>query len=210
MDMIRVAVVDDEPLVRSGLRLILSSAADIEVVAEAATGAEAVAGWADWQADVVLMDIRMPGLDGVTATAQITAEPAAPQILVLTAFDTDDYILDALAAGATGFLLKDTPPAELTAAVRSAAAGTRAVSPAVLTSLLELAGRSRARTDPLAGLSEREREIAEAVADGLSNAEICQRLFLSLSTVKTYLGRIFDKLGVTSRVQLAILVLESR
>lgn len=208
--MIRVAVVDDEPLVRSGLQLILSSADDIEVVAEAATGAEAVAGWQDWQADVVLMDIRMPGLDGISATRQIAADPDAPQILVLTAFDTDDYILDALAAGTTGFLLKDTPPAELTVAVRSAAAGTRAVSPAVLTSLVELAGRSRARTDPLADLSEREREIAEAVADGLSNAEICQRLFLSLSTVKTYLGRIFDKLGVTSRVQLAILVLESR
>lgn len=118
--MIRVAVVDDEPLVRSGLQLILSSADDIDVVAEAATGAEAVAGWADWQADVVLMDIRTPGLDGISATRQIAADPDAPQILVLTAFDTDDYILDALAAGATGFLLKDTPPAELTAAVRSA------------------------------------------------------------------------------------------
>lgn len=214
---IRVVLVDDEPLMRTGLRLILQGAGDIVVVGEAATGQEALDSLPDWSPDVVLMDIRMPVLDGIGTTralVQGASGARAPRVLVLTAFDTDGYILEALRAGASGFLLKDTPPGELVAAVRSAAAGTHSVSRGVLGRLVGLAesGRSaeEAGPDPLADLSEREREIAECVAAGMTNGEIAAQLFVSLPTVKTHIARVFDKLGVTNRVQLAILVLESR
>ena len=215
---IRVVLVDDEPLMRTGLRLILGGAPDIEVVGEAGNGEEALAAIPAWAPDIVLMDIRMPVLDGIEATRAImqgaSGPGTAPRVLVLTAFDTDGYILEALRAGAIGFLLKDTPPAELVGAVRSAAAGTHAMSPGVVRRLVDLAGASAPAAepvaDPLAGLSEREREIAECVAAGQTNNEIAAQLFVSLPTVKTHVARVFDKLGVTSRVQLAILVLESR
>ncbi|MEV0984687.1 MULTISPECIES: response regulator transcription factor [unclassified Brevibacterium] len=215
---IRVVIVDDEPLMRTGLRLILGGAPDIEVAGEAGNGEEALAGMPGWAPGVVLMDIRMPVLDGIGATRAIVegaSDPArAPRVLVLTAFDTDGFILEALRAGAVGFLLKDTPPAELVGAVRSAAAGTNAMSPSVVRRLVDLAGASAPAAeppaDPLAGLSAREREIAECVAAGMTNGEIAAQLFVSLPTVKTHVARVFDKLGVTNRVQLAILVLEAR
>lgn len=255
---IRVALVDDEPLMRTGLRLILGGAPDIDVVGEAGNGEEAIAALPGWAPDVVLMDIRMPVLDGIATTRAIVqgtsggvpgidagvgsagtsggaagasgeagaageagtaggagpADGVAPRILVLTAFDTDGYILEALRAGAIGFLLKDTPPAELVGAVRSAAAGSHTMSPGVVQRLVDLAGASapvpQPVADPLAGLSAREREIAECVAAGMTNGKIAAQLFVSLPTVKTHVARVFDKLGVTNRVQLAILVLESR
>ncbi|MFC7403295.1 response regulator [Citricoccus sp. GCM10030269] len=210
---IRVLVADDESLMRAGLRLILEGAADVEIVGEAADGEQAVTQAAELRADVVLMDIRMPRCDGIEATRRLRASVDPPQILVLTAYDTDDFILDALEAGAAGFLLKDTPPEDLVAAVRQAATGTMAVSPAVLARLVALAthqGRRRPVADPLEGLSEREQEVAARVADGLTNTEIASELYLSVPTVKTHIGRIFDKLGVENRVQLAVRVLESR
>jgi DNA-binding NarL/FixJ family response regulator len=210
---IRVLLVDDETLMRTGLRLILDGDPGLEVVGEAGDGDAALRASADLRPDVVLMDIRMPGRDGISATRELRAAADGPQVLVLTAFDTDDFVLDALEAGATGFLLKDTPPTELVAAVRRAASGRPVVGPAALKRLLAAAtgaGRRTAPVDRLEGLSEREREVADHVAAGESNPQIADALFLSVPTVKTHINRIFAKLGVESRVQLAIRVLESR
>jgi DNA-binding NarL/FixJ family response regulator len=210
---IRVLVVDDESLMRAGLRLILEGAPGLEIVGEAADGEQAVVRAAELRAEVVLMDIRMPRCDGIEATRRLRSAVDPPQVLVLTAYDTDDFILNALEAGAVGFLLKDSPPEDLVDSVRRAASGTMAVSPNVLARLVALAtraGRRRPVEDPLAGLSEREREVATRVADGLTNTEIASDLFLALPTVKTHVGRIFDKLGVENRVQLAVRVLEGR
>lgn len=212
-DTIRVLLVDDESLMRAGLRLILDGAAGIAVVGEAVDGQDAVRQASRLAPDLVLTDIRMPVCDGIDATGRLRNTPHPPRVLVLTAFDTDDFILDALDAGADGFLLKDTPPEELVHAVRQAAAGTMTISPSVLRRLVSVATRRGHRTttvDPLAGLSDREHEVAERVAEGLSNAQIAADLFLSVPTVKTHLGRIFTKLGIDSRVLLAIRVLESR
>ena len=211
--MTRLLLVDDEPLIRAGLRLILDGSHGIRVVGEAGDGLAAVQAVAALRPDVVLLDIRMPTMDGIEATRRITAGPHAPAVVMLTAFDTEGFIADALDAGAQGFLLKSAPPEELVAGVVRGASGDMPFSPAVLRRVASLAaqtGRRWHEPDPLEGLSERERHIAECVALGHSNAEIADELFLSLATVKTYLTRVFTKTGAPSRVHLALLVERAR
>lgn len=209
--MIRVLVVDDEHLVRSGLRLILEAAGDIAVVGEARDGAEAVGAVTRLGPEVVLMDVRMPGMDGLAAAARIGALPDPPKVIMLTTFDLDEYVLRALQAGAVGFLLKDTPPTELAAAVRTVRAGNAMLAPTVtmrlLSSFVERAPAvaQRAR-DRLAALTGREREVIHALGRGLSNAGIADELSLSEATVKAHVSRALAKLGLTNRVQAAILV----
>jgi DNA-binding NarL/FixJ family response regulator len=207
---IRLLLVDDEELVRSGLRMILQSSGDIEVVAEAADGAQAVEQVRRHRPDVVLMDIRMPTLDGLAATRELTALPDPPRIIVLTTFELDEYVHTALRHGAVGFLLKDTPPRDLIQAVRTVAAGNAMLSPTVIKRLLaEFATRGGAQAlrarQQLDALTEREREVVVAVAQGLSNAEIGRRLFMSEATVKAHVSRVLAKLGMSNRVQAAIL-----
>jgi DNA-binding NarL/FixJ family response regulator len=209
--MIRVLIVDDEALVRSGLRLILSAAEDLLVVAEAADGAAAVAAVRRHRPDVVLMDVRMPGTDGLTAAEQLRALPQPPYVIMLTTFDEDEYVHRALRAGAVGFLLKDTPPTELAGAVRTVAAGNAMLAPTVTRRLLDAfddryAGQAAAASARLDVLTEREREVADEVAEGRSNAEIARRLGTTEATVKTHVSRILAKLGLDNRVQAAILV----
>ena len=188
--------------------MILDGSGGITVVGEAADGLDAAARVAELDPHVVLMDVRMPQCDGVEATRIIRALPDPPHIVMLTAFDTDDFLLSALDAGASGFLLKHAPPADLASAVEQAASGVMSFSPSVLRRLVTHAtrGPQPSASNPLAGLSARETQIARLVADGLTNVEIAGHLFLSLPTIKTHLARIFDKLGVTSRVQLALAV----
>lgn len=210
-DTIRVLVVDDDPLVRSALRLMLGGQAHIEIVGEAADGAEGAQLAAALQPDVALVDIRMPVMDGLEATAAMLTAPEPPRVIVLTTFDADEYVLGALAAGADGFLLKDTPPEEIVAAIGKVAAGEPMLSPSVTQTLIR---RIRDGADPataeveakLAALTEREREVAVAIGRGLSNAEIGAELYLSVATVKAHVSRLFDKLGTTNRVQIALLV----
>ena len=217
-DALRVVLVDDEALVRSGLRLLLSNAPDIEVVAEASNGRNAVATVLDAQPDVVLMDIRMPVMDGIAAVEKILSVHAVP-IIMLTAFDTDSFILRALRAGAAGFLLKSTPPESLMAAVRAAAAGQPLLSPGVVDKLVSMQGpalddahshRTRTARTRLSTLSSREREIAGLVAQGLNNQDIADQLVVSMATVKSHMQHILKKIGGTSRVHIAIMVLEAR
>ncbi len=208
--MIRVLLVDDEQLVRSGLRMILQSSGDIEVVAEAADGAQAVEQVRLHRPDVVLMDIRMPTMDGLAATRQITALPDPPKIIMLTTFELDEYVHTALQHGAVGFLLKDTPPRDLLQAVRTVSAGNAMLSPTVTRRLIaEFAARGSSQAiaarKQLDALTEREREVVVAVAQGLSNAEIGKRLFMSEATVKAHVSRVLAKLGMSNRVQAAIL-----
>jgi DNA-binding NarL/FixJ family response regulator len=213
---IRVLLVDDDPLVRAGLRMILSAAQDLEIVGEAADGADAVAAVQAQRPDVVLMDIRMPGTDGITATSALRRLPAPPHVIVLTTFQADDHVLSALRAGADGFLLKDTPPADIIRAVRLVAAGEAMLSPSVTRTLLQhlgnddAAARQRAAAERLKVLTERELEVALAVGSGASNAEIAASLFMSEATVKAHVSRLLTKLGVTNRVQIAILVHDAR
>jgi len=207
---IRVLVVDDEQLVRSGLRMILQSSGDIEVVAEAPDGVQAVEQVRLHRPDVVLMDIRMPTMDGLAATRELTALPDPPKIIVLTTFELDEYVHTALQHGAVGFLLKDTPPRDLLQAVRAVAAGNAMLSPTVTKRLIaEFAARGGAQAlrarKQLEALTEREREVVVAVAQGLSNAEIGKRLFMSEATVKAHVSRVLAKLGMSNRVQAAIL-----
>lgn len=210
-DTIRVLVVDDDPLVRSALRLMLGGQAHIEIVGEAADGAEGAQLAGALQPDVALVDIRMPVMDGLEATAAMLTAPEPPRVIVLTTFDADEYVLGALAAGADGFLLKDTPPEEIVAAIGKVAAGEPMLSPSVTQTLIR---RIRDGADPataeveakLAALTEREREVAVAIGRGLSNAEIGAELYLSVATVKAHVSRLFDKLGTTNRVQIALLV----
>lgn len=208
----RVLVVDDQELVRMGFRLILERAG-LEVVGEAADGLEAVEAVRELRPDIVLMDIRMPRLDGVEATRRIMALVGIkPRVLVLTTFDLDEYVYEAVRAGASGFLLKDVPPADLVHAVQVVARGESMLAPALITRLLEqFTARPRAGTLPpaVAQLSEREVEVARLVARGLSNAEIGARLFLSEATVKTYVSRLLSKLALRDRVQVAVLAFQS-
>jgi DNA-binding NarL/FixJ family response regulator len=212
---VRVLIVDDDPLVRAALRMLLHGDG-IEVVGEAGDGAEAVVRVGTCAPDVVLMDLRMPGVDGITATAQIRAGAAPPEVVVLTTFDADDHVVQALRAGAGGFLLKDTPPADIIAAVHRAAAGDAPLSPSVTRRLIDAYTAvspadpaARAADDRLASLTPRELEIALAIGEGRSNAEVAARLYLSVPTVKSHVSAIFGKLGVTNRVQVALLVQDS-
>ncbi|MEE6280786.1 response regulator transcription factor [Georgenia sunbinii] len=206
---VRVAVVDDDALVRSALVMMLDGADGISVVAEAADGGE-VPGMLDQHpVDVVLMDLRMPRVDGVTATARLRARPGAPQVLVLTTFDTDEEILGALRAGAGGYLLKDTPPPRIAEAVRRAAAGEPTLSPSVLRRLVEHAvdhaGTADAARARLARLSDREREIVAAVGRGLTNAQIAAELYVSVATVKAHVSQVLTTLDLGNRTQVALL-----
>ena len=210
---IRVLLVDDDPLVRAGLRLMLRSAPDIDVVGEAGDGAAAITAAAELAPDVVLMDIRMPGTDGVTATAAITKASAIPRVVALTTFDADELVRQAITAGAVGYLVKDTPPAEIISAVRAVAAGHGVLSPAVTRPLLDLLHETPAaeRSRPgLEALTERERAVALAVTGGATNAEIARQLYVSAATVKATVSRILVKLGLDNRVQIAVVVRGSR
>ena len=212
---IRVLLVDDEELVRFGLRTVLESVGGFTVVGEAGDGAAGVRAARELKPDVVLMDIRMPVLDGLAATKQILALPEPPQVAVLTTFHLDDYVYAALAAGAAGFLLKDTPPREIAAAVRAVAEGTATLSPAVTSKLIDSyvdraasPRRQRARRK-LAELSEREQEVLRLVGRGEPNATIARELFVSEATVKTYVSRLLAKLDLANRTQAAILAHEA-
>ncbi|GAA3151951.1 response regulator transcription factor [Nonomuraea roseoviolacea] len=212
--MIRVLLADDQTLVRAGFRSILSDEDDIDVVAEAPDGAEAVEQAGRHRPDVVLMDIRMPRLDGLEATRRIVADPrlADVKVIILTTFDLDDYVYGALRSGASGFLVKDTEPAELIHAVRVVARGDALIAPAITRRLIaEFAGRVR-RPEPgpqLNALTEREREVMTLVAAGLSNDEIAARLVLSPATSKTHVSRIMTKLGARDRAQLVVMAYEA-
>ncbi|CAM5427760.1 DNA-binding response regulator OS=Streptomyces alboniger OX=132473 GN=CP975_29390 PE=4 SV=1 [Streptomyces alboniger] len=215
MTAIRLLLVDDDPLVRAGLSLMLGGAADIEIVGEAADGSEVEALVDRTRPDVVLMDIRMPAMDGLTATERLRRRAEAPQVVVLTTFHADEQVLRALRAGAAGFVLKDTPPAEILDAVRRVAAGDPVLSPTVTRRLMDQAAgttadtrRTRAR-ERIAALNDREREVAVAVGRGLANAEIATELFMSVATVKTHVSRILAKLDLNNRVQVALLAYDA-
>jgi DNA-binding NarL/FixJ family response regulator len=207
---ISVLLVDDEALVRVGLRLILETAEDMTVVAEAHDGRSAIDAVRQHRPDVVLMDIRMPKLDGLAAMAAIRAGEHPPAVVMLTTFDTDDYVFRALEAGATGFLLKDTPPPDLLRAIRLGASGDAMLSPTVTRRVIDrftAEDRSQRRREALArldGLTDREREVLILVGGGHANADIARQLFMSEATVKSHISHLFDKLAVTNRVQLAI------
>lgn len=206
-DDLRVVIVDDQHLVRTGFRMILDAEDGIEVVGEAADGLAGVEVVLREQPDVVLMDVRMPHLDGVEATRRITAAGVTTRVLVLTTFDLDEHVAGAVRAGASGFLLKDTPPDELVRAVRVVAAGDALLSPSVTRQLLDqvAAGGAPVATDPAVdALTEREREVLDLLARGLSNAEIAERLVLGETTVKTHVGRVLSKLGLRDRVQAVV------
>ncbi|GAA3384669.1 response regulator transcription factor [Cryptosporangium minutisporangium] len=208
--MTSVLLVDDEALVRAGLRLILETADDLTVVGDAEDGRAAIEAVGRHRPDVVLMDVRMPRMDGVTATATLRARADPPSIIVLTTFNADDDVFRALAAGATGFLLKDTPPTELLRAVRLAAAGDAMLSPSVTRQVITritAEDRSRPRREALARLEEltgREREVLVEIGRGYPNAEIAGRLHMSEATVKSHVSHLFEKLAATNRVQLAL------
>jgi DNA-binding NarL/FixJ family response regulator len=209
---VRVLLVDDDPLVRAGLRMILATAEDLEVVGEVDDGARAVAAVLKHRPDVVLMDIRMPEMDGITATAAVRRLDSPPQVVVLTTFQADEQVMSALRAGAAGFLLKDTPPAEIMSAVRLVASGEAMLSPSVTRTLLSHLGdaqaseRRRNATQRLAMLTDRERQVAVAVGSGASNAEVATSLFMSEATVKSHVSRLLTKLDVANRVHIAIVV----
>ncbi|WP_336920951.1 response regulator transcription factor [Aquipuribacter sp. SD81] len=208
---LRVLVADDHALVRSGISGLLE-AADLEVVAEAADGEEAVRLALELRPDVVVMDVRMPHVDGIEATRRLREHPDAPAVLVLTTFDLDEYVYRALQAGAGGFLLKDAPPSRLVEAVRTVAAGEALLAPAVTRRLIERYLRAPAAgtgTDPGAHLSAREREVWLLVAQGLSNAEVAARLFVTEATVKAHVTRLLAKLGARDRVQAVVAAYES-
>ena len=211
-DVIRVLIADDDPLVRAGLSMIIGGTPDLAVVGEAADGDEVPAAVRACAPHVVLMDIRMPRVDGLAATSALRAAPDAPEVLVLTTFDIDQYVLRALRAGASGFLLKDTPPTEIVAAIRRVAAGEATLSPTVtrqlITHVVSSGGEERRHRAlrQLATLSPREREVALAVGRGCSNAEIATELFMSVATVKAYVSRLLTKLDLNNRVQIALLV----
>lgn len=223
--MIDVALVDDQQLVRAGFRMVIDSQDDLQVVLEAGDGAQAVRALAQPgrgpHVDVVLMDVRMPTMDGLTATAQITARPDAPKVVVLTTFDLDEYVLDAIRAGASGFLLKDAPPEEMLAAIRTVHRGDAVIAPSSTRRLLEhlvtvLPAESGADDTALSPtrraigeLTDREREVLVLMARGRSNTEIGQDLYVAEATVKTHVGRILAKLAVRDRVQAVVAAYEA-
>ncbi|MFE2468216.1 MULTISPECIES: response regulator transcription factor [Streptomyces] len=215
MNAIRLLLVDDDPLVRAGLSFMMGGADDIEIVGEAADGGEVEALVDRTRPDVVLMDIRMPVIDGLTATERLRGREDAPQVVVLTTFHADDQVLRALRAGAAGFVLKDTPPVQILDAVRRVAAGDPVLSPAVTRQLMEHAaggapgGRRTGAGDRIGALNDREREVAVAVGRGSSNAEIAAELYMSVATVKTHVSRILAKLGLNNRVQIALLTYDA-
>jgi DNA-binding NarL/FixJ family response regulator len=209
---IRVLIVDDDALVRAGLAMMLGGAADLEIVGEAEDGTQVLAAVDAHRPDVVLMDIRMPKLDGLAATKLVRDRPGAPQVIVLTTFDVDDHVLTALRDGAAGFLVKDTPPTEILRAIRLVAAGDAMLSPTVTRKLVDhlaadggavVSARAAAQ---LAELTEREREVAVAVGQGSSNAEVAAELYMSVATVKAHVSRLLMKLDLDNRVQIALLV----
>ncbi|MFF3258027.1 response regulator [Streptomyces sp. NPDC002932] len=212
---VRLLIVDDDPLVRAGLTLMLGGADDIDIVGEGADGSEAPGLVEQLRPDVVLMDIRMPVMDGLTATEVLRGRPDAPEVIVLTTFHADEQVLRAIRAGAAGFVLKDTPPGQIVESVRRVAAGDPVLSPAVTRQLMaraagpggdEKADRAQGARRRLASLAEREREVAIAVGHGRSNAEIAAALYLSVATVKTQVSRILAKFDFNNRVQIALLV----
>ena len=209
---IRVLVVDDDALVRAGLTMLLAGADDIEIVGEAADGSEVEHAVAEHRPDVVLMDIRMPGMDGLAATEIVRARDPSPEVIVLTTFDADDHVLSALRAGASGFLLIDTSPADIVRAIRAVAAGEPILSPTITRRLIEHATESeggerrrRHACEQLDLLSEREREVAVAIGHGKSNAEISRELYMSIATVKAHVSRLLENLEFNNRVQIAVL-----
>jgi DNA-binding NarL/FixJ family response regulator len=210
---IRVVIADDQGMVRSGFSVLLNAQPDIEVIAEAVNGEEAIARAAELRPDVILMDVRMPVLDGLQATRVITAMEGAPKVLVLTTFDLDDYVYEALRSGASGFLLKDASAGELAAAVRLVAAGDALLSPGVTRRLIAEFARMGAPRSPgrqqLDGLTERESEVLALVARGMSNAEIAGYLVVAEQTVKTHVSRILMKLGLRDRTQAVVLAYET-
>lgn len=208
---IRVLVADDQSMVRAGFRMLLSGEEDIEVVAEASEGLEAVDKAARFQPTVILMDIRMPELDGLAATRRILAADSTARILILTTFDLDEYVYEALQAGASGFMLKDDPPEQLIAAVRTVAAGEALLSPAITKRVIEQFTRIPRPTRPkeFDELTAREQEVFRLIADGLSNTEIARQLFISDTTVKTHITHILQKLNLRDRVQAVVLAYQA-
>ena len=209
---ISIVIVDDDPLVRSALSLMLGGQPDIAVVGEAGDGQEGLQLCADVHPDIVLMDIRMPVLNGLEATRRLVTEQNGPRVIVLTTFDADELVLEALAAGADGFLLKDTPPDAIVTAIRTVADGEAMLSPSVTRTVIGrvrtvgLTARTQDAIERLDLLTDREKEVALAVGRGLTNADIARELYLSIPTVKAHVSRLFDKLGVTNRVQIAMVV----
>ncbi|MDD9208026.1 response regulator transcription factor [Georgenia sp. 10Sc9-8] len=217
-EVITVALVDDQQLVRAGFALVIDSQPDLRVVLEAGDGTQAVRLLASHPADVVLMDVRMPTMDGLAATAQLTAGPAphggCPKVIILTTFDLDEYVLQAIKAGASGFLLKDAPPEELLAAIRTVHRGDAVIAPSSTRRLLEhlaplLPDEHTASSDVLDSLTEREREVLVLMARGRSNTEIAADLFVAEATVKTHVGRVLAKLGARDRVQAVVVAYET-
>jgi DNA-binding NarL/FixJ family response regulator len=212
---IRIMLADDQELLRTGFRMVLEAQPDIDIVAEAGDGVQAIEEAARTPVDVILMDVRMPRLDGVEATRRICAGPDAPKVLILTTFDLDEYAFAALKAGAAGFLLKDVPPLELVAAIRAVHSGDAVVAPTTTRRMLDSFARvlpsaaGPAEPPELARLTDREREVLLLVAQGLSNSEIAARLTLSEATVKTHVGRILTKLNLRDRVQAVVLAYET-
>jgi DNA-binding NarL/FixJ family response regulator len=214
---VRVVLADDQPLVRAALEMVISDTADVEVVGQAATGAEAVRLAADLHPDVVVMDIRMPGMDGIEATRLVTTGPGQTRVVVLTTFDDDDHVYAALRAGASGFLVKDMALDDILAAIRVVAAGDALIAPSVTRRLIaEFARRPgpavsapASASQRMSGITDREREILTLVGRGLSNTEIATELFISMATVKTYVTRLLSKLDARDRVQLVILAYET-
>lgn len=215
---IRVVIVDDDALVRGGLSMLLGGAAGIEVVGEAADGSEVLAAIDRHRPDVLLLDLRMPKVDGIAALGLLRRQPQPPAVVVLTTFDTDDHLLQALRSGAAGFLVKDTPPADIVRAIELVAAGESMLSPTVTRKLIDrLASdddgadaRHRAAREQLSELTDRDREIALAVAEGKANAAIAAELHLSVATVKSHVSAVLSKLALDNRVQIALLVQDAR
>jgi DNA-binding NarL/FixJ family response regulator len=208
---VRVLLADDQDLVRAGFRMILETQADVEVVGEAGDGVEAVAATRRLQPDVVLMDIRMPNLDGLQATKQIAVTRAGSRVVILTTFDLDEYVYQALTAGASGFLLKNAPPEQLISAVRVVAAGDALLAPSITRRVIEQFAQlpPPGGTDALVGLTDRERQVLQLLARGLSNAEIAAELFVSDATVKSHVAHLLAKLQLRDRVQAVVLAYES-